>query len=75
MCGICAIYNFNRLNPVRPELLDAMNGQIVHRGPDDAGSHIDGHVGIAMRRLSIVDLKAGHQPLSNEYNSVWIVFN
>jgi asparagine synthase (glutamine-hydrolysing) len=75
MCGICAIYNFDRQKAVRPEVLEAMNGQIVHRGPDDAGSYIDRHVGIAMRRLSIVDLKSGHQPLSSEDGTVWIVFN
>ena len=75
MCGICAIYNFDRDEAVRAEALEAMNREIVHRGPDDAGTYFDGHVGIAMRRLSIVDVKAGHQPLSNEDGTVWIVFN
>jgi asparagine synthase (glutamine-hydrolysing) len=75
MCGICAIYNFDRDEPVRNEALHAMNRQIVHRGPDDSGSYFSGNVGLAMRRLSIVDVKAGHQPLSNEDATVWIVFN
>jgi asparagine synthase (glutamine-hydrolysing) len=52
-----------------------MNRQIEHRGPDDAGTFVSGSVGLAMRRLSIIDLKTGHQPLSNENESVWIVYN
>ena len=52
-----------------------MNQQIVHRGPDDAGTLIAEGAGLAMRRLSIIDLKTGHQPLSNEDGSIWIVFN
>ncbi len=52
-----------------------MNRQIAHRGPDDDGFFVDGNVGLAMRRLSIIDVQTGHQPLSNEDGSVWIVFN
>jgi asparagine synthase (glutamine-hydrolysing) len=52
-----------------------MNDEIVHRGPDDEGLFVDGSAGIAMRRLSIIDLAGGHQPLSNEDDSKWIVFN
>jgi asparagine synthase (glutamine-hydrolysing) len=52
-----------------------MNRQIVHRGPDDDGFFVEGNIGLAVRRLSIIDLKTGHQPLSNEDQSVWIVFN
>ena len=52
-----------------------MNGQIVHRGPDDAGFFVEDNVGLAMRRLSIIDLKTGHQPISNETNTLWIVYN
>ena len=52
-----------------------MCGAMVHRGPDDEGIYIDGQVGIGMRRLSIVDLATGHQPLSNEDGTVWVVFN
>ena len=52
-----------------------MNQRIVHRGPDDDGLFTDGNVGLAMRRLSIIDVKSGHQPLSNETQDIWIVFN
>jgi asparagine synthase (glutamine-hydrolysing) len=75
MCGICGIHNSDRGEAVQPNVLLAMNRQIVHRGPDDGGHYIDGNVGLAMRRLSIVDLKSGHQPLSNEDGDAWIVFN
>ena len=52
-----------------------MCDQIRHRGPDDDGYHVDGSCGIGMRRLSIIDLSTGHQPISNEDGSVWVVFN
>ena len=52
-----------------------MCAQIRHRGPDDEGVYIDGGCGIGMRRLSIIDLSTGHQPVSNEDGSVWVVFN
>ena len=52
-----------------------MCDQIRHRGPDDEGYHLDGACGIGMRRLSIIDLHSGHQPISNEDESVWVVFN
>ena len=55
--------------------LQAMCDQIRHRGPDDQGYHLDGHCGLGMRRLSIIDLQTGHQPISNEDGSLWIVFN
>jgi asparagine synthase (glutamine-hydrolysing) len=52
-----------------------MNGQITHRGPDDAGFFVEENVGLAMRRLSIIDIQTGHQPISNEDQTLWIVFN
>ena len=52
-----------------------MNDRIVHRGPDDAGSYVAGGTALAMRRLSIIDLQSGHQPISNEDGTVWIVYN
>src|ERR1700722_15478116 len=52
-----------------------MNRKIAHRGPDDDGFLVEGNVGLAMRRLSIIDVKTGHQPLSNEDENLWIVFN
>jgi len=60
---------------VERERLAAMNDQIIHRGPDDGGLFVEGRVGLAMRRLSIIDVKTGHQPLSNEDENIWIVFN
>jgi asparagine synthase (glutamine-hydrolysing) len=75
MCGICGVFHFKTDRPADDATLHRMNRQIVHRGPDDAGTlSLDG-AGLAMRRLSIIDLKAGHQPLSNEDGSLWIVFN
>src|ERR1700733_9390500 len=74
MCGITGIMQFGG-GRVEPETLRRMCAAIVHRGPDDEGIYTDGAVGIGMRRLSIVDLATGHQPLSNEDGTVWIVFN
>jgi asparagine synthase (glutamine-hydrolysing) len=73
MCGIAGKF-------LRHEVADlpgvrAMCDPIRHRGPDDEGYHLDGGCGIGMRRLSIIDLNTGHQPISNEDGSVWIVFN
>lgn len=56
-------------------MLSAMGDRTVHRGPDDEGQHIDGPCGIAMRRLSIIDLAGGHQPISNADDSLWLVCN
>jgi asparagine synthase (glutamine-hydrolysing) len=75
MCGICGAYYFGGGRDVDLDVLKAMNRQIVHRGPDDEGYHLESTVGLAMRRLSIIDLRTGHQPIANEDNSIWIVFN
>ncbi|MFL6306656.1 MAG: asparagine synthase (glutamine-hydrolyzing) [Candidatus Sulfotelmatobacter sp.] len=75
MCGICGIFLFDKIQRVNREVLSDMNRQIAHRGPDDDGFFVDGNVGLAMRRLSIIDVRTGHQPLSNEDGSIWIVFN
>lgn len=75
MCGICGKLNHDRSAPVSPALLKAMADSILHRGPDDAGYHTSGPAGLGFRRLSIIDLSTGHQPLSNEDGTVWIVFN
>lgn len=74
MCGIHGIYRFDG-HGVAPELLSAMGNVTRHRGPDDEGMHIDGPCGIAMRRLSIIDLAGGHQPLSNVDETLWLVCN
>ena len=75
MCGICGIFHSEPDQLVDRDLLVAMNQQIVHRGPDDDGFLVEKNVGLAMRRLSIIDIQTGHQPISNEDESVWIVFN
>lgn len=75
MCGICGKFNFDRENRVSPVLLKSMADAMVHRGPDDEGFYTSGSVGLGFRRLSIIDLAGGHQPLSNETGTIWIVFN
>ena len=75
MCGICGKYNYAGNEPVTKEELKKMNDLLIHRGPDDEGFHADGSIGLAMRRLSIIDLSTGHQPISNEDGTIWIVFN
>ncbi len=75
MCGICGILNFDRNRAAERSVLEEMNRQIIHRGPDDAGFYLSGNIGIAMRRLSIIDVQSGHQPVTNEDDSVSLVFN
>ena len=75
MCGISGIFFLNRDWRVQGDVLARMNRRIVHRGPDDEGFFVEENVGLAMRRLSIIDVKSGHQPLSNENRDVWIVYN
>ncbi|WP_166240594.1 asparagine synthase (glutamine-hydrolyzing) [Paenibacillus turpanensis] len=74
MCGICGVVYFDHTVPGADEL-ERMTSQIVHRGPDDFGTWTDPGIGLGFRRLSIIDLAEGHQPLSNEDESVWIAFN
>jgi asparagine synthase (glutamine-hydrolysing) len=75
MCGIAGILHGDGA-PVAAEVLHAMAAALAHRGPDDEGFHQDGALGLAHRRLSILDLTAaGHQPMSNEDGSVWLVYN
>lgn len=74
MCGIAGIINLNG-KPVPEDILIRMNDAQAHRGPDDHGILIDRNVGLAHRRLSIIDLSQGHQPLGNEDGSIQIVFN
>jgi asparagine synthase (glutamine-hydrolysing) len=75
MCGICGKLVFGGKMAVSPSLLKAMADTIHHRGPDDEGYHVSGPIGLGFRRLSIIDLQSGHQPLANEDGSIWIVFN
>jgi len=75
MCGICGKLNFEQDAGIETGLLRGMLDTIRHRGPDDEGVYVTPQVGLGHRRLSIIDLKSGHQPLSNEDGTVWIVFN
>ena len=75
MCGIAGILEFGRDARADAATLRQMCEVITHRGPDDQGTYAQGAIGIGMRRLSIVDLATGHQPISNEDGSLWIVFN
>jgi asparagine synthase (glutamine-hydrolysing) len=75
MCGIAGIFNFGTEAPAGREALARATAAMVHRGPDDEGFYFDGALGLGNRRLSIVDLPGGHQPISNEDGTVWITFN
>lgn len=76
MCGICGVVHNDLCKPVDPGLLERMRDTLTHRGPDDAGLHVAGGVGLAQRRLSIIDLSPdGRQPMSNEDGTVWITYN
>src|SRR3989442_126249 len=74
MCGIAGIARSDGC-PVSENEINALTGAIVHRGPDSSGSHLDGSVGIGVRRLKIIDLVTGDQPITNEDGTVWTVFN
>ena len=73
MCGICGFFQAEPRADERT--LRAMNDRIVHRGPDDEGSYFDGRAGLAARRLSIIDLSTGHQPLCSASGNCWIAYN
>ena len=75
MCGICGQFNFSGRQPVDRRELEAMTHTLIHRGPDDEGYYISGPLGFGFRRLSIIDLAGGHQPMSDREESVWVVFN
>src|SRR5512145_1227358 len=75
MCGISGAFDTQGARPLRREQLVLMNEVQRHRGPDDGGLHLEPGVGLAHRRLSIIDLAGGRQPLYNEDGSVAVVFN
>jgi len=75
MCGICGQYNFRANTPVDREKIEAMARSMAHRGPDDEGFFLHGPLGLGFRRLSIIDLSGGHQPMSDAQETVWVVFN
>lgn len=73
MCGIAGIAFLNK--EVSKNTLINMNRAIAHRGPDGEGYHIDGNIGLAHKRLSIIDLEGGRQPMTNEDETIWITYN
>jgi asparagine synthase (glutamine-hydrolysing) len=75
MCGIAGAFQYKNNLPVSKEILTKMSGEIIHRGPDDEGFHLKGPIGLAFRRLSIIDLNTGNQPIHNEEKTIWVVFN
>jgi asparagine synthase (glutamine-hydrolysing) len=75
MCGICGQFNFRDPAPVRRSDIETMTQSMAHRGPDDEGYFVAGPIGFGFRRLSIIDLSGGHQPMSDREESVWVVFN
>jgi asparagine synthase (glutamine-hydrolysing) len=75
MCGIAGIFEFGEKAHVDSGVLRRMCDVIAHRGPDDDGFFTQGRIGLGMRRLSIVDLSTGHQPISDEDGSITVVFN
>jgi asparagine synthase (glutamine-hydrolysing) len=75
MCGIAGVVSTTRESNITEALVHHMCNQIVYRGPDDEGLYVADGAGLGMRRLSIIDLSGGHQPVFNEDRSSWIVFN
>jgi asparagine synthase (glutamine-hydrolysing) len=75
MCGICGKLYYDPVAQVSPDLLQRMMDVISHRGPDGQGKYLSGPVGLGHRRLAIIDLHTGAQPMTNEDGTVWIVFN
>src|SRR5262245_22571403 len=75
MCGILGVINYECQRPVDRTTAFAMAMALHHRGPDDDGYYFHGRAALGMRRLSIIDPAGGHQPISNEHNSLWVVCN
>ena len=75
MCGICGQVRVAHDRPVNQETIRRMSRTMFHRGPDDEGYFFDGSLGFGFRRLSIIDLSGGHQPMSDAEESVWVAFN
>jgi asparagine synthase (glutamine-hydrolysing) len=75
MCGICGIFEFESRAEISPDLVRRMTNTIIHRGPDDEGIYVAPGVGLGFRRLSIIDVAGGHQPISNEDGRIWVMLN
>jgi asparagine synthase (glutamine-hydrolysing) len=75
MCGICGQFSYERQAPVSLREIQEMARSIVHRGPDDEGYYVSGPIGLGFRRLSIIDIEGGHQPMSDAEETIRVVFN
>src|SRR5262249_61250776 len=75
MCGIAGVFEFERRTDIPRELIQRMTQTIVHRGPDDDGVFLGPGIGLGFRRLSIIDVSGGHQPIPNEDESLWVTLN
>ncbi len=75
MCGICGVFEYERRSDLPAAMIHAMNQTIIHRGPDDGGVFVGPGIGLGHRRLSIIDLAGGHQPMSNEDGTIWVLLN
>src|SRR5437762_13407967 len=75
MCGIAGFVSHEGIGSDSEARAIRMREVLIHRGPNEAGLHLDAHAALAHRRLSIVDLSTGQQPTANEHGTVWIVFN
>ena len=75
MCGICGIVGLKNIEPISEAIINSMCQVMTHRGPDDKGVYCRDNVGLGMQRLSIIDLDGGRQPMANEDQTIWIVFN
>ena len=75
MCGIAGVYHYATNEPVSVALVKRMTGLLVHRGPDADGYYVEGALGLGVRRLKVIDLQTGDQPLANEDGSVQVVLN
>jgi asparagine synthase (glutamine-hydrolysing) len=75
MCGICGVVSDSPDTVVDKTILSHMSQVLHHRGPDDGGFYVDDHAQLGMRRLSIIDLVTGQQPITNEDRTLWLVFN
>ena len=75
MCGISGIFEFDQARVMARETVHRMNESLRHRGPDDEGIFVGPGIGLGHRRLSIIDVAGGHQPISNEDGTIWVMFN
>ena len=75
MCGICGYLSLDGDQPISQEVLRRMAQVLRHRGPDDEGYYLSPPIGLGIRRLSVIDLETGHQPIHNEDQTIWVVCN